>query len=487
MTVFFKDINQMLFRGLHLLTLNEYENIHLATLQVLEKTGVYVEDAKARELFDSHGASVDETQSTVKLPAAMVEDAIQSAPSQVLLAGRIPDHDILIDTHSCAYTNFGSSIGVIDPYTCAFRSSTNEDLASNTRLCDTLNEISVYSRAAYPLDCSHEMLHLQTAKTCFKNTSKPFLNGPESAWQTQKIIEMAAAAVGGKAYLKSRKPIIFVSAVSSPLKLNRKFCETIMTSSRAGFPTFIASMVMAGATAPVHLAGAMVQTNAEILAGIALAQLVRKGTPVVYCSYSTGLDLRLGTSPLGSPETAQIGASLARLCQFYDIPCLVPGLSSDSKQPGSQAAFEKALTGLSAAMAGANLLMGIGGLETGLTFDPGQAVLDAEMVRLAKHFKQEIDINPETLSVDLIHEVGPSGNYLIHETTLRHMKSLSQTHYFDRSNREDWELKGKPGSYARALARAIEIIETHQPEPLPAGAEAQIASIVEEAAKEVAL
>jgi trimethylamine--corrinoid protein Co-methyltransferase len=247
----------------------------------------------------------------------------------------------------------------------------------------------------------------------------------------------------------------------------------------------IGSMAMAGGTAPVNLAGVLVQTNAEILAGIVLAQLVHKGTPVIYASYSTAMDLRIGTSPLGSPETALIAASVAGLCRYYQLPCLVPGISSDSKQHGSQAAFEKTLTGVAAAMAGASLLVGIGGLETGLTFDFGQAVLDDEIVRMIKHLKQGIEVNAETLSVDLIHQIGPSGEFLSHDTTLSKMKSLPQTHLFDRNNREDWENKGKPNSYAKALSRAIDILENHEPEPLHESAARQISAIVEEAEKEV--
>ena len=483
----FKDQKTMVVSGLNLLTINDYKDIHLATLQVLEKTGVFVEDQPAREIFGSYGARVDRKKDIVKLPSSLVEDAIQSAPEKVMLAGRTPDQDVLLDNSANAYLNFGGGINVVDPYTGVVRQSTKADLAASARLCDALKEVNLYSRSVYPLDQPQKSLHLHTAEACFNNTSKPFLNGPESEWETKKIIEMAAAAVGGEEKLKARKPIVFISAVSSPLKLSGKFCETIMTSSQADFPTFIASMAMAGATAPVHLAGVLVQTNAEILAGVVLAQLVRKGIPVVYNSYSTAMDLRLGTSPLGSPETALVGASVAGLCRYYQLPCLVPGLSSDSKQHGIQAAFEKTMTGVSAAMAGASILVGIGGLETGLTFDFGQAVLDDEIVRMIKHLKQGIEVKAETLSIDLIDEIGQMGNYLSHDTTFSKMKSFSQTHLFDRNNREDWKNNGKPDSYARALSRAIEILETHEPEPLPLGAAGRIRSIVEEAEKEVSV
>jgi trimethylamine--corrinoid protein Co-methyltransferase len=487
MADFFNEQKPEVVGGLNLLPIKNYKDIHQATLQVLEKTGIFVEDQTAQELFGSCGARVDEKSSIVKLPAAMVEEAIESAPARVKLDGRIPEHDVVLDNYTNAYLNFGGGINIVDPHTGAVRQSTKKDLAASARLCDALNEVNVYSRAVYPLDKPQKVLHLHTAEACFNNTTKPFFNGPETKWEVEKIIEMATAAVGGAENLKTRKPIVFGYAVTSPLKMTRKLSEMLTTAARAGFVTYTPSMAMAGGTAPVNLAGVMVQTNAEILSGIVLAQLVRKGAPLFYCSYSTALDLRLGTSPLGSPETALIGATVSELCRYYQIPCLVPGIMSDSKQPGSQAAFEKTLTGVAAAMAGASLQVGIGGLETGLTFDFGQAVLDDEIVRMIKHLKHGFEVNAETLSVDLIDEVGHFGEFLSHDSTLAKMRTLSQTHLFDRNNREGWELNGKPDSYDKALARAREILNTHEPAPLPPGAAEQIRSIVDEAERELKL
>jgi trimethylamine--corrinoid protein Co-methyltransferase len=487
MTDFFNNQKPTVINGLNLLAVKDYKDIHLATLQVLDKTGIYVEDEKAKELYSSHGARVDDKKSVVKLPASMVEDAIESAPAQVMLAGRTPDRDVLLDNRVSAYLNFGGGINVVDPHTGEVRPSTKADLAASARLCDALEQVNVYSRAVYPLDQTQKLLHLHTAEACFNNTAKPFFNGPESAWEVEKIIEMTAAAMGSAEKLKTRKPISFGYAVTSPLKLTRKLSESIMAAAQAGFTTYIASMAMAGGTGPVNMAGLLVQTNAEILSGIVFTQLVRKSTPVIYSSYSTAMDLRLGTSLLGSPETALIGAAVAELCRYYQIPCLVPGIMSDSKQQGSQAAFEKTLTGVAAAMAGASLQVGIGGLETGLTFDFGQAVLDDEIVRMIRHLTRGFDVNAETLSVDLIDEVGHFGEFLSHDSTLAKMRTLSQTRLFDRNNREDWEFNGKPDSYDRAMARAREILDTHEPEPLPFGAAERIRAIVEEAEKEIGI
>ncbi len=471
--------------GFNPLSINAYQDIHLATLRILENTGVFVEDKQARELFGSCGADIDEKKGMVKLPTAMVEDAIQSAPAQLVLAGRTPEHDRRLDNEGSAYLNFGGGVRVIDPYTGVVRSSTKADLAASARLCDALSEVSVYSRAVYPLDQTQALMHVHTAEACLNHTAKPSFHASEGRWQTEKIIEMAAVSVGGAENLRTRKPIMFASAVSSPLKLTRKFCETIMTASNAGFTTLIASMALAGGTGPVNLAGTLVLTNAEILAGIVLTQLARKGAGVIYGCYSTIMDLRLGATPLGAPETALIAASATGLCRYYQIPCLVPGITSDSKRHGAQATFEKTLTGVAAALSGADLQVGIGGLETGLTFDFGQAVLDNEIVALIRHLRRGFAVNKRTLAEDAIHETGPFGEFLSHDTTLADMKSLSRTHLFDRHNRQDWENSGQPESHAKALSRAREILETHHPEPLPAGAAEQIRGIVEAAEREV--
>ena len=276
MSDFFIDHKQTAAPDLNMLSIKDYRDIHLTTLQVLEKTGIFVEDQQALEIFGSYGASVDKKNRIVKLPSGIVEDAILSSPAQVMLAGRDPDRDILLEDNRNAFFNFSSNINVVDPYTGAVRKSTKADLAAATRLCDALTEVSIYSRAVYPLDRPSKVLHLHTAEACFSNTTKHCLHGPENEWEMRKIIEMAEVAVGGSENLQKRKPITFVASVSSPLKLTKKFCEVAMASARFGFSTGVASMAMAGGTGPVDLAGVLVQTNAEILAGIALTQLVQK-------------------------------------------------------------------------------------------------------------------------------------------------------------------------------------------------------------------
>lgn len=470
------------FIGLKMLNPEKCRQIHEASLQVLEQTGVVVENEQTLNIFYDSGCIVDPEKKIVKMPPDIVESAIRSTPDHFLLHGRKPDKDIRLDSKNPInhFSNFPGNINVKDLHTGTVRPSTKNDLIQMTRLCDALENLTFYSRAVYPLDIDPLLMHIHTAEACLKNTSKHSIHGPESAWETKQITRMANAVTGNNDESDLRKPLSFVSSIISPLKMSNDFCEVVTTSAKNGFPTIIASAAMGGGTAPIHLAGLLVQTNAEILSGIVLTQLINKNAPVIYACYSTGMDLKLASSPMGSPEAALMASAASELCQFYKIPCQVPGLATDSKQNGTQTAFEKTLTGLSTAMSGANLILGAGGLETGLTFDPALAVLDTEIIELINFFKKGIFVTSDTLSLEIIHEVAHSGNFIYHPSTFCHMKQTSQTSLFNRHKRKNWEKAGSPESYFKAIDKAKNILKTHKPEKMSKKVENEIDDILEE-------
>ena len=483
----FTDQREDTFRGLNLLSLANYQRIHDTSLKILEETGVIVEDQKTRDVFSDSGCIVDHIQKVVKIPAAITEAAIQSAPGQITLHGRNRESDIVLDSQSMTshFGNFSSNINVLDWETGQVRASTKQDLIQMTRLCDGLENLAFYSRAVYPLDVAPALMHIHTAEACLKNTVKHSIHGPESAWETNQIIQMAKALDENDN--AEHKPLSFVSSIISPLKMSKDFCEVVTTSAQNGFATIIASAAMAGGTAPIHLAGLIAQTNAEILSGIVLTQLINQGAPVIYACYSTGMDLKFATSPLGSPEAALTTSIVARLCKLYNIPCQVPGVSTDSKKNGNQSAFEKTMTGFSTAMSGADLILGAGGLETGLVFDPALAVIDEEMIKMIKFFKQGISVSNDTLSSDIINEMGHSGNFIYHPSTFSNMKSTSQPAIFNRQNRQNWEKSGKPESYSKAKDTVKYILKNHKPEALSESVDNRISKILKEAETQINL
>jgi trimethylamine--corrinoid protein Co-methyltransferase len=233
------------------------------------------------------------------------------------------------------------------------------------------------------------------------------------------------------------------------------------------------------------LAGTLAVHNAEVLSSIVLAQLMKKGLPCTYGSTSTILDLRFGTTAVGAPEYGMINASIAKLAQYYRLPCYVGGGASDSKEPDNQAGYESTLSATLSALAGANIVFGSGVLEQGLTIDYAKLIMDAEMVRMIQTATRGVTISDETLAFDVIHEVGPGGAYISHDHTFKSTRSQSRSELFDRRSRGNWMKKTQGKAMTEwAYAAAAKIIEEHQPLPLPDGATESIKELVSEFERE---
>ncbi len=299
--------------------------IHLATLAVLEKTGIFVETQEALEIFGGAGAEVDHEKKIVKIPPYVVDDAIRSAPSKIVLAGRRPENDTVLETGRVHFTNFSEGVEVVDPYTGEQRSPTKADLASAATLVDYLSDIAVCEKAVGAGDVPREVAPLHNAEAMLTNTTKHCCVGPGNRFLLNKLVNMAAAIVGGFKKLKKRPILSFTTCPVSPLQLIKECCEIIIESARTGSVINILSMAMAGGTSPATLAGTLVTHNAEVLGGITLNQLASKGAPVIYGSSTTAMDLKLGTASVGTPECAIISAAVARLARYYALPSYVAG------------------------------------------------------------------------------------------------------------------------------------------------------------------
>ncbi|WDP91509.1 MAG: trimethylamine methyltransferase family protein [Desulfobacter sp.] len=311
--------------SLNILTDDELQEIHHGTLEVLSETGVYVEDQDARDCFEQGGADVDPDTHIVRIPPYVVEDAIRSAPSKVILHGRDPKHDIVLESTRVHFTNFSEGVMVNDPYTGENREPVKKDLVDSARVIDALPEIDFCEKALGAHDVSQETVPLHNAEAYLTNTTKHCAFGPGNGKFLKKIIEMGQAIAGGVKAFKRRPLVSFTTCPVSPLTLITDCCEIIMEAARNNVVCNILSMAMAGGTAPVTLAGTLVNHNAEVLSGITLAQLTRRGTPVIYGSSTTAMDLRLASASVGTPECAVISGAVARLARYYALPSYVAG------------------------------------------------------------------------------------------------------------------------------------------------------------------
>jgi trimethylamine--corrinoid protein Co-methyltransferase len=311
--------------SLRVFTPDELEDIHLATLEVLERTGVFVEDPEALDILDGGGARVDKATKIVRFTSYLVENALQSAPPSFVACGRTPDRDYLMGANRVGFTNFGEGIQLVDTYSGVLREPTKKDVGDSARMVDALDDVDVYERALGAHEVPQEVAALHNADAILRNTTKHAFIGPLNGYLCRQMIRMAAVIVGGAGKLRERPIVSTLTCPVSPLKLVRECCEIIVESARSGIACNILSMAMAGGSSPVTLAGTLVTHNAEVLAGITLSQMTAKGAPVVYGSSTTAMDLRLASASVGSPECGLINAGVAQLARRYLLPSFVAG------------------------------------------------------------------------------------------------------------------------------------------------------------------
>jgi trimethylamine--corrinoid protein Co-methyltransferase len=311
--------------SLHVMTDDELNEIHLATLEVLKDVGVFVENDEALAVLDGGGCNVDPKRKVVTFPHHVVEDCIDWAPASFRACGRRPEDDVLLEDNRVTFTNFGEGIMFVDPYTAEHRDTTKADIEKAARIIDALEHVETYERAMCSHDKPPEVQALHNAEASLVNTVKHHWLCPVDLYQAKKIVEMCTAIIGGRDRLRQRPLLTFTTCPISPLKLPEHHCDIIMEAARNGLGVNAIGMAMAGGSSPVHLAGTLVIQNCEVLASLVLDQLTSRGSPFVYGSSTCPLDLRMATATVGSPETGMISAAVARLARYYSLPCFVAG------------------------------------------------------------------------------------------------------------------------------------------------------------------
>ncbi len=457
------------------LTQSQITQIHQASLAVLSRTGIHVENETARDLYRQGGARVDGAR--IYISAQMVERALALAPSRVLLAGRDPAHDIVLEGKRVYAGTGGSPTAVLDPGAEAVRPATLADLGRMVALADKLAHCDFVVMPIYPTDIPAEHVPVNRFYTCLSNTTKHVMGGVDSAQGARQVIELATLIAGSAEALRAR-PIVSAIAcwMVSPLHLDTPVTDILLTWCRAGLPLALSSAPMAGSTSPVTLAGTLTQLNAEQLSGIVLTQLVRPGAPVL-AGYIPGMaDMRSGGYLGGGIEFGIMQAAAAQLAHFYRVPIYCSGGMSDAKIPDAQAGYEKMATFLLAAMSGANYIHhAVGMINNMSAASLEQAVIDDEIVGMALRVLRGVEVNDETLAVEAIDRVGPGGHYLMDPLTLAFMRSeYFQPRVSDRLNRTVWEEAGRQDTRQRAAARATRLLAGPTAPPLPAEADAAI-------------
>jgi trimethylamine--corrinoid protein Co-methyltransferase len=307
------------------LTKDDLEQIHAATLDVLQSTGIYVDHDEALSILEKGGCWVNKKTKVVRFPRHLVNEAMVQCPSHILLAGRDSKEDFMMGGRNVGFTPFGTCALTQDLETNEIRESTLEDVKNMAILCDALEHIDVLLPPVSAEDMPASSYDLHGLAVTLPNTTKHVVTDAESGDRCNKMIEMAAAIVGGKDELKHRPIVSFGVCPTSPLQLIGECCDVIIASARSWMPINVLSMALAGATAPIPLAGTLVVHNAEVLSGIVLAQVTNPGTPIMYGSSTTTFNMKTATATVGAPEMGMISAAVAEMAHYYEVPCYVGG------------------------------------------------------------------------------------------------------------------------------------------------------------------
>jgi trimethylamine--corrinoid protein Co-methyltransferase len=454
------------------------QDIHAASIELLAEVGIKVANEKARNVFARHGARVTEDH-RVTVPPQLVEDAMRQTPEAFTLYGRQPQHDIQYRP-GCFYASTGGSAQYVLDLEGLRRPATCRDLHDIMSLVDKLQYIDLISLPIYLNDVPKEDVDVNRFFAGLKNSTKHIIGAVYTTEGLAKVGKMAEI-IGGKDWKANPIISIVLCPIISPLRLDEFATDVLVEAARQGIITYNFSMTQVGCTAPMTIAGTLLTLNAEVLAVTTLIQLINPGLPTLYCAVPGLTDMKTGQFVTGGIEYALISAGAAQLAQFYKMPVWATAGRTDAKLPDAQAAYEHALTVPYVVQAGANhVSCGAGFLDFVMTVSFEQYVIDNEIIGMAKRMQKGFEVNDETLALDVVKRVGPGGNFLAEEHTLRHMRSeLFQPLLSDRDVWEKWTAAGSPDTRDRARALAANILENHEPRGLTPDQEKDILNTID--------
>ena len=471
----------------HLLSQDECQEIYLAALKVLQRTGVAVHSDEARGVLEGRGARVEGTR--VYIPSFMVEQARTAAPVSFTLYGRGGDdsRNLEISPNNVHYGPSITATHFLDPRTGERRQYLREDAVSVAMVCDALSNIDYAAAQGTISDVHPDLVEVYEFATMIANCGKPVMGWSNTLDGCRDVHQIAVAVAGGEERLASHPSYFFLGCSISPLIIPAEVADQLIYCARYGIPYVFGPCPMCGATTPCTLASTLVVATAECLAALALAQAVHPGLPFIMGGSLATMDMRASTMPYGAPELAMLCAAEAEIARYLGLPVWTTAGVSDSKLVDEQAALEGAINVVLAGLSGADLIHNVGFIEGCLTGSLQYLVMMDEAIGYVKRVLRGIEVTPETLAVDWIDRIGPGGDFLSTRHTLEHFRSeFWYPTIIDRHTRERWESSGCKSMRDRAQDRLNEILDTHHPTSLPAGVQARVEAILAAAEERVA-
>lgn len=470
---------------LHFLSDDALERIEETAFRLLDEVGVSLQHTSAKEML--HGAGCRIEKERVFIPREAVRWAlshltphrehhkVDGSPAFAFGDGQIRFH------------NGGGPPFVYDLDTGQRRPALLKDNIAVTQVLDALPNVDVITPLFGPQDVPPELIVVASTEVMLRNTHKPVSSAAiEKPEHVPYVVEMAAACCGGMAAFRAHPNMSIMVSPVSPLTFTYDVTASIIAIAEAGAPFYSLPAPSLGATAPITLAAALAQQHAEILASFVIVALASPGARVGYCSRINPIDMRTAVSSWGGPEVGMAGAVATQLAHRLGLPCDAYGLCTSATQTDPQFAYERFANAFTPALAGVDIMSGVGSTDSGLAGGLEIAVLDDEMIGLMKHVVAGCEVTEETLAFDVMNEVIPKdGVFLAELHTVRHMRGGAL--WLPGISERKSSPADEPGAgvLARARARAKEILRTHQVEPLPDDVSQHLDKIMAQARREL--
>ena len=450
-----------------ILTKDQIKEIHFATLKVLETTGVRVMDKEGLEILSGAGCRV-KNDSIVQIPGWLVEECIHSAPSLVSVYNRKGQYAMQL-TGSKAYFGLGTDLhNTYDLESGEMRPSQLQDVVNAARIADYFEEIDFVASMALPHDVPTNLSYIEQFRAQVENSVKPIFFTAAGTEDLSIIFEMATEVVGGEDQLTEKPFLIHYAEPTSPLTHSPGAVKKLFLCADKRIPICYTPGILTGGTGPVTVAGSLVTGNAEALSGVVLHQLRAKGAPIISGFGPCRLDMLTGTCLYECTEYRLGISAVADLYHYYEIPIWGTAGMSDAHCLDQQAGTEAAISLLMAGLNGSNLIHDVGYLGQGLIGSPAAIVMCAEIISYVKHFIRGFNISTDFMGVEAIHEVGPGGSFLTHEHTTKFFRQEQwQPMFRNRKDISTWKSEGSKTYREVVTKKALEILDTYEPEPLP--------------------
>jgi trimethylamine--corrinoid protein Co-methyltransferase len=465
-----------------ILTDQELERLRSATFEILAEVGIHFPLRKAVNLLAENGAAVDFEAQIVKFPPDLVERALSSAPRYFGLGGRDPRYDFHLCEGASFYATDGCMPFVVDLETREKRHSRKDDVAMMARVADYATPIAFYwpmvSAADHGKTAPLHEIHASYLN-CRKHVQTETAMGQQIAGYAR---EMALVVAGDSATLRQRPPLSVLICCIDPLGQDKEGLETALVFAEAGLPVGFMAMNTLMSTGPATPAGALVVGNAEVISALTLVQLAFPGAPVFHALPLAVMEPRTGGYLFHSPLGDLMFGAAIELAHHFDLPTLGSFGGSDALEPGWRSAKE-GWAGFFSALAGSEMVVGVGGMASASTLYPENLILDCDLYHDFLITAGGIKVTPETLALDTIRRVGPRGDYLMEPHTIEHMRRIPFSDLILETGR-----KGRTGAAAEpetAREQVQAILRTHRPDPLNRAVEDELARIIAAADREI--